>query len=417
MIKHYTCAIDFGTSNSVICAISDTGESTIVNEATVLFFPKRKTSQDFVVYIGNEAVEKYVALGMQGRFVQSLKSILHDPDFDFTLIDGVPFTPVELVALVLENLKKKMEAKIGQPLTRVVMGRPVFFSEDPIEDQTAQRRIGIAAKHCGFKDVSFQLEPIGAAYAYENIIDKPMTALVVDLGGGTTDFTIMKMDPAKRGQADRSEDIKATGGVHIGGDDFDASIMWHKLTDFFGRQSQFEEMGRYYEFPSHFFNILCTWYDIAKLKASPFKETLKEILRTSTDKPAVKRLKTLIDMDLGFGVFKAIERAKKDLSTQRESAIRFSATDLEINQPITQQEFEANMKDYLNQIDNALSETLKKASLKESDIDSVLLTGGSSLVKIIQELLKNRFGVAKIVTDQNCFNTVALGLALSKKSS
>ncbi len=413
--KTYKCAIDFGTSNSVICALPSDGESDpiLISEPTVIFFPERKSSDDLTYFVGHEAVAAYVTSGMKGRFIQSIKSILHDPNFDYTLIAGVPFTPIELVVIILRYLKQKMEAKISQPLRKVVIGRPIMFSEDPVEDQTAQRRIAVAAKHVGFDDIQFQFEPIGAAYAYEAQLTEPKTVLVVDLGGGTTDFTIMNMDPSKRGITNRQADIVSTGGVHIGGDDFDASIMWNQLAPYFGRGSQFKEWGKLFDFPSHFFTTLCTWYDIAKLKENPFKATLKSILHDSTDKPAVTRLKTLIDDDLGFGIYKAIESSKKELSHSAHAQIQFHSPNLSFAHPITQVQFETNIADYIGQIDSALTDTLARADLHSGQIDSVLLTGGSSLVRLIQDHLITRFGANKIVTDENCFNTVALGLALA----
>ncbi len=412
----YLCGLDFGTSNSVICAISTDPHGdpspVVMSEPTVLFFPWRNTKDTFTYYVGQEAVQKYVEMGMHGRFIQSLKSVLHDPDFDMTMIYGVPFTPIELTELILTNLKQKMEAKLGTTLDTVVMGRPVMFSEDPEEDQTAQRRIHSAARKCGFKYISFQLEPIGAAYSYEARLTKAETVLVVDLGGGTTDYTIMNLDPQKRHALDRTQDILATGGVHIGGDDFDASIMWHALAPYFGYGSQFEDWNRLFDFPIHFFTTLCTWYDIAKLKESPFKEDLHSILRTSTNKPAVRRLKTLIEEDLGFGLFKAIEHTKKAFSELDQTSIHFESPHLSVHEPVSRAAFEGYIAEHVEAIHSALTETLQRAHKKEADIDSILMTGGSSLVSVIQTTMAARFGGNKIIPDSNRFTGVAVGLAL-----
>ncbi len=415
MNKPTSCGLDFGTSNSVICAFPDGPGTTpvVISEPTVLFFPERKTSETFRFFVGEEAVTQYVSSGMRGRFIQSLKSVLHDPDFESTIIYGVPYTPIELTTLITKHLKQRLETEIGGTVDTVVMGRPVFFSEDPHEDHTAQRRIRAAAKRSGFEHISFQLEPIGAAYSYETRLTSPQTVLVMDLGGGTTDFTVMTLDPHKLSQADRSSDILATGGVHIGGDDFDATLMWHQLAPHFGYGSRYEDWGKYYDFPIHFFTTLCTWYDIAKLKDSPFKEDLNSILRTSTDKPAVQRLKTLIQEDLGFGVFKSIEKAKKELSHVTSSVIKFSSPHLNFSIPIGQDKFEAMISELIDQIDVALTDTLQRADKTPDQIDSILMTGGTSFVKRIQDYTKARFGEDKIFPDTNRFTGVAMGLAVA----
>lgn len=411
----YRCGLDFGTSNSVICVLME-GQApapVIISEPTVLFFPERKTSETFVYYVGQEAVAAYLASGMRGRFIQSLKSVLPDPDFDMTMIYGVPYTPVELVELIVAHLKRKMEAKLGFSLDTVVMGRPVIFSENPEEDQLAQQRIYYAARNCGFKQISFQLEPIGAAFTYEVQLSHPQTVLVVDLGGGTTDFTVMKLDPTQAGKADRSQDILVTGGVHIGGDDFDARLMWYRLVAQFGYGSQYQEWGRFYDFPVHFFTTLCTWYDIAKLKDNPFKEHLRIILRTSTNKPAVEKLKILIEQDLGFGLFKAIEKAKMSFSQKETSIIQFSTDSLTVETPVTRDEFNQDIAEDLQEIENALTQTLQKAGLTPQDIDSVMMTGGSSLVTRIQQMIVQIFGDEKMMSHTDRFTSVAMGLALS----
>lgn len=414
MVSKYLCGLDFGTSNSVICAIPQTpGEPPVViSEPTVLFFPERKTSEKFVYYVGKDAVSAYLASGMRGRFIQSIKSILHDPDFDMTMIFGVPFTPVELVSLIITNLKQKMEETLGTTLDTVVMGRPVMFSSVPEEDALAQQRIEYAAMTCGFKSISFQLEPIGAAFAYEAQLKKQQTVLVVDLGGGTTDFTIMNLDPSYNAQRGRKQDILAIGGVHIGGDDFDSRIMWNRLIDQFGYGSQYSEMGKLYDFPIHFFTTLCTWHEIAKLKEHPFKEDLRIIYRASTNKPAVEKLKALIEHDLGFALYKSIEKAKMDFSDHDDSTILFKSEHLTVDAPVCREAFEEYISEDVLEIDQALSDTLAQADLEPSQIDSVLMTGGSSLVRAIQAVVVARFGEEKLIKDANRFTSVAVGLAL-----
>ncbi|MFQ5631606.1 MAG: Hsp70 family protein, partial [bacterium] len=218
--------VDFGTSNSAISIMKDGKEIVIrgnskadKTESSILFFPKWDMG---VHFIGEEAIQQYIDSGMDGRLIQSIKSILPDTLFEHTWIHGKKYEIDDLVALIIAHLKRKADKSLDANIKRAVFGRPAVFSENRDEDDFAEKRLRSAANKAGFEEIHFQFEPIAAAFSYELRIAKPEIVLVADLGGGTSDFTIMRLDPRKIHRPDRKSDILATGGIHIGGNDFDS---------------------------------------------------------------------------------------------------------------------------------------------------------------------------------------------------
>src|SRR5689334_18276667 len=256
--------IDFGTSNSAL-SIYDEVKKEIVQTISIpslLYFPADHLPGEPVRYfVGKEAISEYIKEGMTGRFMKSIKRVLPRSNFVDTKIHSERYTASDLVALLLKELKAKADAITGHDCQKVVMGRPVFFDDDNTAfDALAQKRLLKAANDAGLTNVQFQYEPIGAAFAYERTISKKEKVLVADLGGGTTDFTYIELDPSKIGQKDRRSAIKASGGIYIGGDSFDSAFMWEKGTPYFGKGVQYESMpGKFLEVPLIYFTNICSW--------------------------------------------------------------------------------------------------------------------------------------------------------------
>jgi len=408
--------VDFGTSNSAIAIMKD-GQETVMRgrskddktESSILFFPKWEMG---VHYVGEEALTQYLASGMEGRLIQSIKSILPDTLFKSTAIHGAKYEIDDLVALIIKHLKAKADASTNANVTNAVFGRPAVFSEKPEEDKIAEQRLRSAALKAGFEEVYFQLEPIAAAFSYELRIHQPEIVLVADLGGGTSDFTIMRLDPNKISFKDRASDILATGGIHIDGNDFDSEIMWHKLVRYFGYETKYKTWDKWLELPVHIFRRLCQWERIPFLKTRDTREMLQEFLQSADNKEAVTRLITLIEKDLGFSLFKAIEAAKKGLSDHDSSAIDFEHLNIGIHEPITRNEFDGFIRKEVEKFENYLTTFIANVGLDEQNIDTVFITGGSSLVPAVREIFAKKFGASKIRGGET-FTSVASGLALS----
>ncbi len=408
--------LDFGTSNSAI-SILDNGEARVLpvgyngqkTVRSVLFFPKNSSD----VYIGEEAILQYVSSGMKGRLLQSIKSALSDEGFVGTMINGKKYTVEDLVCIMIKELKQRADKIVGVDVKSVILGRPAIFSDNPKKESLAQDRLKLAAQMAGFENIYFQLEPIAAAYDYESSLRKDETVLVADLGGGTSDFTIIKLSPSLKHNKDRRGDILATGGVYIGGDDFDSSIMSHKMLSHFGSLSNYKSGIKWLHIPNRLTTTLCDWRRISFLKSDKDEmKLINEIGKTSDDKPAITRLQALIEEDLGFSLFSEIEKAKIGLSDKLKESIKFNKSAINIVEEIDRQEFEVFISDQISKISIGVDETLSRSELKKEDIDSVFLTGGTTYIPVIRQLFRDKFGADKI-KQGDAFISVVRGLALS----
>lgn len=409
--------IDFGTSNSAI-SIIDLDTNQILQTfsiPSVLYFPQNLGPNDKErVIVGHHAVEKYVNDGMKGRFMKSIKRILPNKSFHDTLINGVRYDASGLVALLLKQLKRTSDEFVGQDVKKVVLGRPVFFDdEDADKDALAQKRLHAAAVSAGFSEIYFQFEPIAAAFTYEKSISQKQRVLVADLGGGTTDFTYMELDPVKQNSTDRRGDILATGGIYIGGDSFDSAFMWTVGTPKFGRGVKYEGTpGKFFDLPLNLFLNISSWERMIFFNSVKVLQDLKRYYFQSKNNPYLKNLMTLIENNLGYSVFREIEKVKIDLSEKEVTRFTFEKDGIEIDEEIGLNDYDDILNPDLEKISNYVERFLSENNISTEDVNSVFLTGGTSLVPAVQNIFKERFGEKKIHSGDN-FISVANGLAFS----
>ncbi len=414
MTKQYIYGIDFGTTNSTL-AILDTQTNEVVKLFTtpsLLFFPENE--ENVLPFIGETAIENYLENGMNGRFMKSVKRVLPNNGFKDTLINNKRFTAEELVALIMGHLTQQADNFLGEKVTTAILGRPVVFDEVPERDALAEERLGKAAKLIGLENVLFQMEPIGAAFAYERQLKQAELVLVADFGGGTSDFTLMKLSPDFVQKPNRKEDMIAQGGIYIGGDNFDASIMWEKGTPHFGKGLEYQSSpGKWLPLPSSFFFNICSWEKMNFFDSQKIKNEVRAYYNLSGKKPQLKNLMSLIDCNLGYKMTQSIEKTKVELSTSPQSTFTFHEAEIDFEDIISLQTFEQKIiqKD-LRKIDNYLSLFLEKQGIGDNEIDAVFMTGGSSMVQPLRNLFLQRFGQEKIKSGDN-FNSVAIGLAYS----
>jgi len=412
----YLYGIDFGTTNSAL-AIYDEEKKEIIDTIIIpslIYFPSISSPSQEKYVIGEKAIESYLEDNMQGRFIKSIKQILSRSSFIETRIQNKRYNASDLVALILKELKERADQIVGYDCKKAIIGRPVFFDDDnTLKDTLAQTRLNKAAQHAGFTDVRFQFEPIGAAFAYEKTITKKENVLVADLGGGTTDFTYLILDPSKVGSKDRKNDMMATGGIYVGGDSFDSAFMWEKGTPYFGKHTVYEATpGKPLTVPKSLFANICTWDKMNFFNGLRIKKDIEDYYYYSGKDPLFKNLITLIDNNLGYSIFQAIEKTKIELSNHNRSDFFYKKMDININEPISL----ANYGDIINKdvqrISTYLDDFLLNNTIKPTDIDSLFLTGGTSMVAAVQNLFKTRFPHLKINSGDN-FKSVAKGLAYS----
>lgn len=416
-MKKFLYGIDFGTTNSALAIYDEDSKeihSTIIIPSLIYFYHQLDATNEKNYVVGEEAIAAYLNDGMRGRFIKSIKQILSRSSFIETRIHNKRYNASDLVAIILKELKQRADELIGQDCQKAIIGRPVFFDDDNVQKDTlAQTRLNKAAAIAGFTDVRFQFEPIGAAFAYEKTLTKKEKVLVADLGGGTTDFTYLILDPAKVGSADRKNDMIATGGIYVGGDSFDSAFMWEKGTPYFGKYTTYEATpGKVLTVPKSLFANICTWEQMNFFNGPRIKKDIEDYYYYSGKDSKFKNLITLVDNNLGYSVFQAIEKTKIELSNKQQSAFKYHKMDILIDEEVSRAAYDQIIKKDVDRIEAYLTHFMEQNHIDASDIDSLFLTGGTSMVGSIQQLFKSRFPHITLNSGDN-FKSVAKGLAYS----
>ncbi|OOQ56568.1 Hsp70 family protein [Mucilaginibacter pedocola] len=416
-MKNFLYGIDFGTTNSVLAIYDEDKKEitgTIIIPSLIYFYQQASALNPKNYVVGKEAISAYLEDGMKGRFIKSVKQILSKTSFTETLIQNKRYNASKLVAIILQELKEKADAITGVDCQKAVIGRPVFFDDDDTQrDTLAQTRLSKAASLAGFTDVRFQFEPIGAAFAYEKTLAKKENVLVADLGGGTTDFTYLTLDPAKVGSADRKNDMMASGGIYIGGDSFDSAFMWEKGTPYFGKHTQYEATpGKVLTVPRSLFVNICSWEQMNFFNGLRIKREIEDYYYYSGNDRSFKNLITLLDNNLGYSVFQSIEQTKIALSNTDKTTFSYHEMDIDIEEDISLADYEQIIDKDVNRISNYLDTFLQENNIDPKDIDTLFLTGGTSMVHRVQALFKNKFPQVNLNSGDN-FKSVAKGLAYS----
>jgi len=416
-MSKFLYGIDFGTTNSAL-SIFDEDKKQIISTISIpslIYFKHALTSSDKGNYVvGEKAIEEYLSDGMKGRFIKSIKQILSRTTFTETRIQNRRYNASDLVTLILKDLKETADAIIGFDCRKAIIGRPVFFdNDDSQKDTLAQIRLKKAAENAGFNDLRFQFEPIGAAFAYEKTISKKEKVLVADLGGGTTDFTYLILDPEKVGAKDRKNDMIASGGIYIGGDSLDSAFMWEKGTPYFGKNTQYEATrGQILNVPKSLFANICTWDKMNFFNGQKIQKDIEDYYYFSGYEKKFKNLITLIEHNLGYSIFQSIEKTKIELSDDPLSDFKYSNLGIEINEAITLSEYNSVIDKNVQNISDYLDKFLLTYNINPQEIDCLFMTGGTSMVKAIQSLFRNKFPHIPINSGDN-FKSVAMGLAYS----
>jgi hypothetical chaperone protein len=407
-----TLGIDFGTSNSAAAWRAGDGparplqlEGEHFALPTALFF----NAEDRRVHFGRDAVAQYLT-GADGRLMRSLKSLLGSALLlEKTEVNGQAISFQDIIGIFLKEIVARARQQTGAAPTRVVLGRPVHFvDDDPARDALAQQMLLQAAHAAGLANVSFQLEPIAAAFDYEQRITRDSVVLVADIGGGTSDFTVVRLGPARaRPGADRTQDILATRGVHVGGTDFDQKLSLEHAMPLLG----FRHIGPgQREVPSAVFFDLATWH-LIHWRYVPRALREAQALRVNyTDLNLHRRLMTVLDERLGHHLANDVEQAKIATSQTGGAAV----LDLGYIERGLRSGFDAGaMAQYLQallaRVVQCAQECVQAAGLQPSDLTAIYLTGGSSALMPFQRALQAAFGDTPLV-EGDLFGGVAAGL-------
>ncbi len=405
------CGIDFGTSNSTVGWLRPAAPSLIPLEdgkdtlPSVVFF---NYDEDSTCY-GRQALAEYLE-GYEGRLMRSLKSLLGS-----SLIKGqtevqgraLPFRA--LLASFIGELKRSAEAHAQRGFDQVVLGRPVHFVDDnPAADREAEDTLAQIAREVGFKDVSFQFEPIAAAFDYESGIDREELVLIVDIGGGTSDFSLVRLSPQRRGHSERLDDILANGGVHIGGTDFDKQLSLAAAMPHLGYRSRLKGGA---EMPSRPYFNLATWHTINAVYTRQATTELQDIYRDAEEREALDRLFRLIEERAGHWLAIQIEQAKIDLSAAERTTLALDLLEAGLAPVVTRTEFDTAIDPLVDSVRTTAAALLQQAQVRPGDVDTVFFTGGSSGVPYLRRQLGQLLPNARHV-EGSLFGSIGTGLAI-----
>lgn len=408
------CGIDFGTSNSTVGWFRPGQDSLLPLEdgkitlPSVIFF---NTEERRPVY-GRLALHEYLE-GYEGRLMRSLKSLLGSKllKSETTVLgSSLPFK--DLLGFFIGELKKRAEAQAERAFEEVVLGRPVFFvDDDPAADQEAQNTLVAVAHKLGFKDVSFQYEPIAAAFDYESSLDREELVLIVDIGGGTSDFSLVRLAPERHHLAERQDDILATGGVHIGGTDFDKQLSLAGVMPLFGYGSRMKSDAF---MPTSYHLNLATWHTINALYAQKTQLALQNMRYDIVDATGIDRLFGLIEQRAGHWLAMQVEESKIALSEQDARPIDLSRVEPGLVAELTRPLFENAIEPLLERIRASLAQLLADAGIAADQVDTLFFTGGSSGVPALRQSVAAMLPKARSV-EGNTFGSIGSGLAIEAK--
>lgn len=415
LTSHGTLGIDFGTSNSAMAWAPHGGtaqplplEGDAVSMPTAVFF----NAEDHLTHFGRDAVSQYLA-STEGRLMRSLKSLLGSSLLqEKTEINHQTISFQDIIAIFLAELRQRAARSLGHLPTGVVLGRPVHFvDDDPQRDAQAEQSLREAAQAVGFAEVRFQLEPIAAALDFERRLTREARVLVADIGGGTSDFTVVRLGPERAGKPDRNADVLATTGVHVGGTDFDQKLSLERVMPLLGHR-HIGPQGR--EVPSRVFFDLSTWHLIQWLYLPRALAQTQALRVNYSDTRLHERLMRVLDQRDGHRLAHEVELAKIRCSeTQATTVVDLQAVEAGLKAELSTADMQQYLDALLQRTVACAVECVLRANLRsEGALDAIYLTGGSSALKPFQQALQAAFpGVPLVQGD--LFGGVASGLAYS----
>lgn len=409
-------AIDFGTSNSLLAAATkeelfpplaldpDGKDPTILR--SVLYFPDESKC-----FFGEAAIREYVNHDMEGRLLRSVKKFLPMRSFVGTFVRDRAFYLEDIIATFLGEMRRRANARTGRDVDAVLLGRPARFSADDAEDTYAEGRLRTAAERAGFRHIAFCPEPLAAAHEFTAQITEPKIVFVADFGGGTSDYSVIRLDPKAKQQVE----VLAIGGVSVAGDALDGSLMRGRIARHFGAEVQYKVPfgSNVLTMPKHLMEKICSPADISVLRERDTQEFFRNVRSWSLgpdDREKMDNLFSLIHDQIGFAVFEKIEAVKRALSDDEAATFAFSYSDMDLREEITRPQFEEYATLALTRILKSMDDTLAAAGVKPADVDLVCATGGTAKVFALRAALTARFGEAKIQQHRN-FHSIVYGLS------
>jgi hypothetical chaperone protein len=423
---------DFGTTNSSVALVEGDAQVRLASFPSlrtetqsfrsVLYLEQAKTGtgpRRMHALTGPAAIERYLQAEEKGRLIQSLKSHLSSRTLTGTEVFGRRYKLEDLISRVLGDLRKHASGQFERPIRYAMVGRPVRFvgAETAEDDDFAISRLRDAFTAAGFERVDFELEPVAAACAYESTLDHDELILIGDFGGGTSDFSLLRVGPGVRRRGRTPEDLLGNSGVGLAGDAFDARIVRKLVSPALGSNSEARSLNKLLPaVPAWIYANLERWHYLSFLRTNNVREILKSARIRALEPEKIQALITVIDEDLGYQLHQAVQQVKFELSRSHTAEFRFSdgspiQPNLDLRIPVTRAEFESWIAHDLETIEASIDALLKTSAIDKRAVDRVFLTGGSSFVPAVRRIFETRFGKDRIRCG-NEFTSVAHGLAL-----
>ena len=411
--------LDFGTTNSVAAQIQEDGQPRLVAfgdnvdpvfRSALCFWHEEGVRGGVAVEAGPFAIAEYLAFPEDSRFIQSFKSVAASPNFESASVFDRRYRFEELGRLFLDRLTAHAGGRLGRRPERLVVGRPVAYAGACPDPALARQRYDAMFETFG-SEIHYVYEPVGAAYSYASRLTEPATLLVADFGGGTSDFSVVKV--AEAGVARRCTPL-GHAGIGIAGDRFDYRILDRLILPMLGKGGLYRSFGRELEIPRGYFTDFADWSRLALMRNRRTLEELRRLQRSAVDGAAIGRMIAVVEHELGYPLYEAVGRLKRALSTEQLAHFHFSGAGLEIEAEVTRSEFETWIAEDIARMELTVDRALTAAGLTEADIDRVFLTGGTSLTPVVRAMFERRFGPDAIASGGE-LTSIAHGLALIAK--
>ncbi|MDD4974345.1 MAG: Hsp70 family protein [Bacteriovorax sp.] len=407
-------AVDFGTSNSLLSHVSNEGVITAIpleSDSNIVLRTLLYTPEPNVWFFGKDAIKEYVNQGGEGRFFRSIKKFLPENNYKGTTVFNKTMSISEIVAVFLSTMRERANKITNENVERIVLGRPALYSLNKEDDQLAQDRMQKACELAGFKEVVFCPEPIAAGLDYNASTSTEKIVLIADFGGGTSDFTLMKIHKNAYSQ----DDILGLSGIFMAGDALDGIMMKDFIAPHFGSRFEYKIPGgnNILTFPRQLLKKICSPAHITHLRDRDTWEYLQHIQKFALNKDGEKhmhQLFTLVECQLGFPLFDEIEKSKIRLGSNDRTIFDYHYPGIDINEEISKNSYQLSITPAVEEIIATMMEVFKQSGLSISDVDQVCLTGGTSQLPKIREFLGNIFGSDKLI-EYNVYQSVVNGLA------
>lgn len=409
--------LDFGTTNSV-AALAAGGESQLVDFAgeqatgavfrsALCFWHDEAVKGGMAHEAGPWAIAEYMEYPEDSRFLQSFKSVAASAIFESANVFEKRFRFEELGQMFLGRMIGHAGGMLDKRPERIVVGRPVEYAGSRPDEALARKRYDAMFEGFG-TEVHYVYEPLGAAFSYASRIDHAATILVADFGGGTSDFSLVRIEAP--GAARRATPL-GSAGIGLAGDRFDYRILDNLVLPMLGKGGGYQSFGKELEIPRSYFADFADWSRLALMRNRRTMEELARLQKTAKDPAAIGRMITVIEKELGYPLYDAVGALKRALSEQENATFRFSGGGLEIEQAVSRADFEGWIAPDIAQIEATVDKALAKANVAPDTIDRVFLTGGSSLIPAIRDIFRARFGQDRLATGGE-LTSIAHGLAL-----